>query len=138
MLRCLPALIARAPARDVLTDSGSRADVRVAANRDGRDELRVAADERAVVDGRDLLPGAVVVARDRPGADVDLFADDCVTEIREVSGFGPGTEFGFLDFDEIANRDAIAELDVLSEMSEWSHMGSSCRRCSERSRYGRE
>src|SRR6476660_532856 len=54
----------------VFTDGSAAPDVRVATDRDRRDELRVAAHECAVLDGRRPLLLAVVVARDGAGAHV--------------------------------------------------------------------
>src|SRR4051795_11010878 len=56
--------------RHVLADRRAGADVGVLPHGDRRDELRVAADERAVLDRRGLLADTVVVAGDRAGADV--------------------------------------------------------------------
>ena len=50
MFRCLPALTASAPGGTFLADGRAAADVGALADRDRRDELRVAADERAVFD----------------------------------------------------------------------------------------
>src|SRR5712692_6235552 len=58
--------------RHVLANRRPAPDVGALANRDGRDELRVAADERAVFDDRRVLLHAVVVAGDRAGADVHI------------------------------------------------------------------
>ena len=52
MLRCLPALTASAPAGTSSRTVVPAADVGALADRDRRDELRVAADERAVLDRR--------------------------------------------------------------------------------------
>src|SRR5262245_32303027 len=63
------ALLARADrkrsGRHVLSNRRPAPDVCALADGDGRDQLRVGADERAVLDGRHVLPFAVVVARDR-------------------------------------------------------------------------
>src|SRR4030095_3082063 len=56
--------------RNVFANRGPRADVGAFANRDRRTQLRGATDECAVLDRGDLLPDAVVVARDGPGPDV--------------------------------------------------------------------
>jgi hypothetical protein len=54
---------------DVLGDRGSCSDVGALANRDWGDEARVRADERSIADLGLVLVDAVVVARDRAGAD---------------------------------------------------------------------
>src|SRR5262245_9885062 len=61
--------------RHVFPNRGSRSHVRLLADGDRRDQLRVAADERPAFDGRRVLAGAVVVAGDRAGADVHVVAD---------------------------------------------------------------
>src|SRR4029077_9158967 len=78
--------------RHVFANRRARADVRPLANRDRGDELGVATDERAVLDGGGVLVRAVVVARDRAGTDVDPRSDDGVPEIREVHGLRSGAE----------------------------------------------
>src|SRR5215813_11252816 len=82
--------------RNVLADRGAAADVCALADRDRRHQLRVAADERAVLDRRLVFLLAVVVARDRAGADVHLRADRRVAEIREMPGLRAGAEHGLL------------------------------------------
>src|SRR6202022_4009387 len=54
----------------VLADGGAAAHVSALAHRHRRDELRVRADEGAVLDGGGVLVGAVVVAGDGARADV--------------------------------------------------------------------
>src|SRR5690348_8995105 len=78
--------------RNVLTNRGAAADVRAAPDGHGRHELRIAADERAVLDRRPGLLFAVVVAGDRAGADVHLRANGRVPEIREVHRLRGGAE----------------------------------------------
>src|SRR5690349_1807630 len=52
-----------------------RPDIRAATDADGCNQLTVAADEGAVLDHRRVLLLAVVVARDRAGADVYVLAN---------------------------------------------------------------
>ena len=74
----------RAPRGGRRASPSSRSPRRRRADRDRRDELRVAADEGPRVDRRRVLLNAVVVAEDRARADVRAFADDAVAEVREV------------------------------------------------------
>src|SRR5215469_3718161 len=74
----LPGAHSERPGRDVLAHRRAAADVRALPDRDGSDELRVAADEGAVLDRRLILVHAVVVAGDGAGPDVHLRADLCV------------------------------------------------------------
>ena len=129
MLRCLPALTAERTGRDVLSNRGAGADVRPFADRDRRDQLRVAADEGAIRNRRDLLPDAVVVARDRPGADVDARSDHRVAEIREMRRFGPFAEDGLLQLDEVADLCARPDMRVPAEVRERADRRVRSRRC---------
>ena len=93
---CLAARDRQRLRRDVLGDRRSGGDVGVLADAHRRDQLAVAADERAVLDDRLMLVHAVVVAGDRAGADVDLLADRRVAEIRR--GDWPSTRARALVF----------------------------------------
>src|SRR5205814_2478357 len=71
-------------ARNVLGDDGAGGDIGAGAHREGRDQARVRADERAVLDHGRVLAIAVVVGGDHAGADVHVLTDGGVTEIRDV------------------------------------------------------
>src|SRR4051812_31949516 len=58
------------PRGRVLVDGGAGADIRAAGNANRRHERGVGADEAIVFDDGAMLVDAVVIARDRPGADV--------------------------------------------------------------------
>src|SRR5687768_16529919 len=66
--------------RDVARHGGAGCHIGVLADAHRGDELRVAADESAVLEHRDVLLEAVVVAEDRPRSDVDVVADLAVAE----------------------------------------------------------
>ena len=61
----------------------------------GATSVRVAADECAFADARDVLVDAIVVAGDGSCADVGGVADFGVAEIGEVVGFGAFAEARF-------------------------------------------
>ena len=64
---------------------------------EGGDEFSIGADKDIVADDRFMFINPVVVTGDRPGADVDPFADLGVTDIAEVVGFScPGRISAFL------------------------------------------
>ena len=50
-----------------------------------------------------MLGDAIVIARDRPGADIGARADGCIADIAEMVGLRAGFHHGFLDLDEIAD-----------------------------------
>src|ERR1035437_2290366 len=102
----------------VHADRGAAADIRTLADRHRRDELRIAADEGIVFDYRRVLLHAVVVARDRAGADVHTCADRGVAEIRQVHRLRSGPEHGLLQLDEIADARLLADVRFVSEMRE--------------------
>ena len=93
-------------------------DIGVLAHGDRRDERGVAADERAVFDDGPVLGGAVVIARDRARADVDLGADGRVAEIREVVGLAACAQRRVLELDEVADVRVLADVGARSQMRE--------------------
>src|SRR6185436_18686866 len=74
-----------------------------AAHRDGCDQLGVGTDEDIVLDYRAVLVGAVVVAGDGAGADVDVAPDRGIPDVGQVVRFGARADVGFLHFHEIAD-----------------------------------
>ena len=78
--------MASAPGRHVFRDRRAGADVGALADSHRRNQLRIAADERAVLDDRLVLVLAVVVADDRARPDVDVGADRGVAEIGQMVG----------------------------------------------------
>ena len=106
----MPRAIASASGGHVFGDRRSRGDVGALADAHRRDQLRVAADERAVLDDRRVLVRAVVVAGDRAGADVDLLADRRVAEVRQVVGLRPAPERRLLQLDEVADVRVFADV----------------------------
>ena len=56
-----------------------------------------------------MLRNAIVVAHDRPGADVAVFTGRRVAEISKVIRFGPGTEAGLFGLDEVAYLHVFTE-----------------------------
>src|SRR6266545_3941799 len=106
----------KAAGRYVLPNGRAAADIGAAADSDGGDKLRIAPDERTILDHGLLLFLAVVIARDRAGADVHLLADGGVAEIRQMAGLGARTENRFLQLDEITDVHALAELAFGADM----------------------
>src|SRR5439155_8522 len=78
--------------RHVLRDGRGGADVGALADREEGHEARVGADERAVADRGRVLRDAVVVARDRAGADVDVGAHGRVADVGDVRHLRPATD----------------------------------------------
>ena len=79
---------ASAPGGHVLGDGAARADVGALAHRDRRHQRGVAADEGAGLDAGGVLVGAVVVAGDGAGPDVDARAHRGVADVGEVRRLG--------------------------------------------------
>ena len=96
--------------RHVLRDGRSGGDVRARANAHRRDQLRIRSDERAVLDDGLVLVHAVVIARDRAGADVRALADRGVAQIRQMVGLRAASQRRFLELDEIADVRAVADV----------------------------
>src|SRR5581483_1385524 len=87
----------------VLGERGPGAQRRAAADAHRRDELGVRADEDVVLDDRAVLVGAVVVAGDGAGADVDVPADLAVADVGEMVGLGARADAARLHLDEVAD-----------------------------------
>src|SRR5574340_1137631 len=98
--------------RDILDDRRSRANIGALSDANRRDELRIAANEGAVLDHRLVLLLAVVVARDRARADVHALADDRVAEIREVVRLRSPAERGLLQLDEVPDVRVLHDLRI--------------------------
>src|SRR5215472_7197754 len=72
--------------RYVLPHRRARADGRAAPDGHRCDELRVGPDVHLVFDDRAVLFGAIVIARDRAGADVHVGADGGIAHVGEMIG----------------------------------------------------
>src|SRR4051794_17252890 len=103
---------------DVAGDDAARAGDRAGADGDRRDQRRVRADEGAGADDGLLLEEAVVVAGDRPGADVGALAHLRVADIAEMVGLCTSPEPRSLHLDEIADVDLGAELGARAQARE--------------------
>ena len=88
--------------RDVVRHDRAGAGPRTVADRDRGDEHRVRADERVGADRRAVLPSAVEVGRDRPGADVRPLADVRVPDVAEVVLLDPGPDAAVLHLRVVA------------------------------------
>ena len=65
-----------------------------------------------------MLPFTVEVAGNRSGAYVRLFADRRIAEVREVADLDPASQIRFLDLDEVADVDFIAQPSLPTQMRE--------------------
>src|SRR5213594_5047253 len=88
---------------DVLRDRRARADVRTLADGDRRHQARVGPDESAVVDLRFVLGDAIIVAGDRPGADVDVLTDRGIADVGEMRYLRPPPNPRLFQLDEVAD-----------------------------------
>ena len=73
---------------------------------------------------------AVVVARDRAGADVDVLADGRVAQIRQVVGLRPAPERRLLQLDEVADVRLSPTSDSRPEVRERTELRAAARRAS--------
>ena len=138
---CFPDGRARSPSASAGTSSVMEepaATYAPLADAHGRDELRVAADEHAVLDHRLMLLHAVVVARDRAGADVDVLADGRVAEVREMVGLrSPRPSVVFLSSTKLPTCALFADIRVGSQVRERADARAAIRRANPRSRCDR-
>src|SRR6187401_1224520 len=103
--------------RDVLGDHAACGDIGSLADADRRDQRAVGADEGLGADHRAVLAVAVVVHKDRAGADVARRADIGVAEIGEMARLGAAAHPGRLELDE------VADMDILGDVGAWSNAG---------------
>ena len=79
--------------------------------------MRIGTDEDIVLDDRLVLVGAVVIAGDRPGTDIDPAADGGIANISQMIGFRVRRQAALLDLDE------IADMHIFGQFSAWSQAG---------------
>src|SRR5262245_48186402 len=103
---------------DVLTDGGAGSDVRVFPDGNRCDELRIAADESALLDCRLLFRHPVIVAGDRPGANVDVGANLCITQVCQVHRLRAGAQTGSFDLDKVADLHPGLDSCLVAKMGE--------------------
>src|SRR6476661_5550294 len=95
---------------DVAPNRRARAYRRAPPDRDRRDQLRVGPDVDVVLDDRAVLVGTVVVAGDRPGADVDVAPHRCITDVRQVIRLAALADGARLDLDEVADVNLVRQI----------------------------
>src|SRR3954447_17531340 len=106
---------------NVLAHRRAGAHVGILADRHRRDELRVRADESAVLDGRPMLVRAVVVAGDGAGADVAALADHRVAQVGEVIRLAALPERRVLQLHEVADVRPFANLRTGAQACKRAH-----------------
>src|SRR3569623_2075154 len=109
--RPLPALagLLRRAAQSELAGRRVFADGGACAHRDGREQLRVGADEDVVFDDGLEFIGAVVIAGDGAGADIDAPAYRRVADVTQMIHLRARTDRRFLHLDEIADVHVVGE-----------------------------
>src|SRR5688572_11661481 len=124
-LPCPPVLVHLPASRDcqrlighIVGDRRTGSHVGAFADRDRRDELRVAANEGAVADDGLVLLLAVVVAGDRAGADIDVLAYGRVSQVCEVARFRLAAERGLFQLYEVADVGLALDDAARAEMRE--------------------
>ena len=103
--------------RHILCETRCRADVRAFADSNWCDQDTVAAYEYSVFNDRLVLLLAVVVARDRACAHVDVLADFGVSQISQVIGLRSFAEASFFHFYKISHVRAFADIAARAQMA---------------------
>src|SRR5256885_1138361 len=93
----------------VLVDGRARADVGTASDAHRGHQRGIGADEAVVLDDGAVLCGAVVIARDGAGADVDARAELGVADVGQVVGLRGVAQAARLDLDEVADVHLVSE-----------------------------
>src|SRR2546426_325294 len=117
-VRLAPPRDAQRPVRNVLRNRRAGGHVGPLADTHGRNQLRVAADERPVFDDRRVLLRPVVVAGYGSGADIHPLADGGIAEVGEVVGLRPRAHRGLLQLHEIADLCSLAHHGLRSQVRE--------------------
>ena len=109
---------------DGVGDAGAGGDVGPGTDLDGGDEGGVGADEGSVADGGGVLEGAVVVAGNGSGTDVDACADDGVAEVGEVVGLGAFADGDLFGLAKVADVGLLADARLGAEVGVGAEDGS--------------
>ena len=96
--------------RRVFGDGGAGADGGTLRYCYRRDQLSIGADKNIVLDDRLVFIGAVVIARNRAGTDVDVLSDYGVADVTQVIRLAAGGDGAIFDFDEITDMDVFGKL----------------------------
>ena len=103
---------------NVACDRRARSNIRSLAHRNGRDEVRVAADEGIVLDDCAELLLAVVVDRDRAAAHVDVRTEVAVPDVGEMRQFRALTDVRILHLNKITDLHTRTDVTVGADMVE--------------------
>src|SRR5258706_6352619 len=103
-------------AGDGLGDGRPRAHVGIGLDGARSDQIRFAADERAVADAGSRFLLAVVVHHDRAAAEGDLLADVCVADVAQVVGLRALAHHGILHLDVVADAHVLAQIGAGAEV----------------------
>src|SRR5882757_583513 len=95
--------------RNIFPHRGPGADGRTAPDRHRRHELRVGPDVHFVLDYRPMLVCTVVVANDRPRADVDVLPGSRVADVSKMVGLAAGPERTCFQLHKIAHVHLVGE-----------------------------
>src|SRR5262249_23618178 len=103
-------------------DRRTGGDVSVITDGDRCHQLRVTADLHAIADDGTRFAEAVVVARDRTGADIGVSTDLSITEISVMIGIRPGTEDGVLGLYKIPDMHAGPQARAGAQLRERTYL----------------
>ena len=107
--------------RNVLRNRGTGSNVSAVADFYRCDENGIASDENAIADDRGKFIHAVVIAGNRPGANVRVRTQFGVADVTQVRDFAALADDGFFRFDEISDARAFFQMGPRTNAREWSN-----------------
>ena len=128
--RCRPPRLVRLPSprhsqrirRNIFRDRGPRRHVRAVANPHRSHQRAITSDKNAIADRRLVLRHAVVVASDRPRADVRFAPHGRIAQISQVPGLRALVHHRIFHFHEISNVRARAYIRPRTQPRERPHV----------------
>src|SRR5574337_1742541 len=93
--------------RHILCDGRSGGNDGASAHRDRRHEARIAAYKHIVFDHGLMFGKTLIVAGDRPGANIDTLSDAGVADVAQMWDLGPFTDDRLLDLHEVSDLDSL-------------------------------
>ncbi len=95
--------------RRVFGDGGAGADGGTLRYCYRRDQLSIGANKNIILDDRLVFIGAIVIARNRAGTDVDVLSDYGIADVAQVIRLAAGGDGAIFDFNEITDMDVVSK-----------------------------